>query len=164
MSFQRGEYIIRQGEEGNHFYIIKMGTVEIRKEITRSPKLSEYNNVNDIDISDDKSNIREGNHNIFNFEDVDKPRYLNRECTESTLVAELFKGDYFGEIALIKSERRTANVIAATDVQVLRLTRSDFKEKLTALSVRMTMRVCVFYFFSLFLFVWSIRINMMLFF
>jgi CRP-like cAMP-binding protein len=41
-------------------------------------------------------------------------------------LAELGPGDFFGEIALMEEERRTASVIATTGLRVIVMTRRDF--------------------------------------
>jgi len=41
-------------------------------------------------------------------------------------LAELGPGDFFGEIALLEEERRTASVIATTGLRVIVMTRRDF--------------------------------------
>lgn len=43
-------------------------------------------------------------------------------------VATLGVGDYFGEVALLRDEPRTATIIAATKISVLKITREAFKE------------------------------------
>jgi CRP-like cAMP-binding protein len=41
-------------------------------------------------------------------------------------LAELGPGDFFGEIALLEEERRTASVIATTGMRAIVMTRRDF--------------------------------------
>jgi CRP-like cAMP-binding protein len=43
-------------------------------------------------------------------------------------VAELHAGDFFGEIALLDRERRTATVVATTPARVAVMTRSAFRD------------------------------------
>ena len=42
-------------------------------------------------------------------------------------VADLGPGDFFGEMALLGEERRTATVIASTPMEVIVMTRADFR-------------------------------------
>lgn len=77
-----GEVVIRQGDEGDRFYIIKSGSVE-------------------ISIGDG----RQG----------------------KTVLALLSKGDYFGEIALVKKVPRTASATALTECSLLVLGKGDFE-------------------------------------
>jgi CRP-like cAMP-binding protein len=43
-------------------------------------------------------------------------------------VAELGEGDFFGEIALLETERRNATVTAATPMRVIVMTREHFQQ------------------------------------
>ena len=45
-------------------------------------------------------------------------------------VKKYFKGDYFGELALISGEPRAANVVAITNVKLISLDRQSFKRLL----------------------------------
>lgn len=51
-----------------------------------------------------------------------------KTCTPCQVLRELGHGDYFGEQALLREERRSANVIAITDVEVLALDRESFMQ------------------------------------
>jgi len=75
--FGRGDVIVRLGDAGNAFYVIRMGKVEV----------------------------------------------LDREEQQ---IAQLTRGDYFGEIALLSNETRKATVRAMTPVEVFSLNRNDF--------------------------------------
>lgn len=90
-----GEMIIRQGEQGDKFYIIKSGQVEV---------------------------------------------VISRKGEADLIAARLSRGDYFGEIALIKNVPRTASVKAITDCSLLVLERTGF-EKLMAQKVNLADRI-----------------------
>jgi putative peptide zinc metalloprotease protein len=77
-----GETIIKQGEEGDKFYIIKAGQVEVT---------------------------------------------IRKEGGVTETAARLSRGDYFGEIALIKKVPRTATIKALSDCSLLTLERADFE-------------------------------------
>ncbi|HZV01476.1 MAG TPA: mechanosensitive ion channel family protein [Planctomycetota bacterium] len=53
--------------------------------------------------------------------------HLRLEAGTEKVVATLSDGDYFGEMALLTGEKRTASVIAETDVDCWRLDREGFK-------------------------------------
>jgi putative peptide zinc metalloprotease protein len=90
-----GDYIIRQGEQGNKFYILKSGQVEV---------------------------------------------IISRKGESDLMAARLSRGDYFGEIALIKNVPRTASVKAVSDCSLLVLERSDF-EALMSKKVDLAVRI-----------------------
>ena len=84
--FREGEYIIRQGEVGDVFYIIEEGEAVA------------FGNKDH-----GKSSIPEMNYT---------------------------KGNYFGELSLLRDQPRAANVKAKTDVKLLSLDRNSFKRVL----------------------------------
>jgi small-conductance mechanosensitive channel/CRP-like cAMP-binding protein len=84
--FAAGENIIRQGEEGNSFYVIFRGEAEVR--------------------------VREGGG--------------------SKVVKLLHRGDYFGEMALLTGERRTATITAITESACYILDSAIFSSVLKA--------------------------------
>jgi len=81
-----GEYIIKQNEAGDKFYILEEGETYVEK--------------------------------VFN-EGEPAKKVLNYK-----------KGNYFGELALIKNEPRAASVVALTDCKLLSLDRLSFKRLL----------------------------------
>jgi cGMP-dependent protein kinase len=90
-SYMAGEYIIRQGEYGEDFYLIVKGVIDITK----------------------------------NAEVEGEP--------EMFLVSRR-EHEYFGERCLLHGEPRAANVIAKTDVKLLRIGKHAFDEVLGPLS------------------------------
>jgi len=79
-SYKSGEKIIKQGDQGEEFFVIKNGTARV--EVTTSG-------------------------------------------TTST-VSEMEPGNYFGEMALLNNDVRTASIVAVTDVECFVLKRKDF--------------------------------------
>jgi CRP-like cAMP-binding protein/Zn-dependent protease len=88
--YRAGDYVIRQGEAGEHFYLIRQGQAEV------------------IQVGEDGW-----------------PREL----------ATLRRGDYFGELALLYNQTRSASVRALTPLQVYALDRDSF-ERLVAPQIR----------------------------
>lgn len=76
-----GSVIVRQGEPGDKFYVIKSGTLEVRIE----------------------------------------------EAGTSRVVNTLGSGDFFGEVALLTGETRTATVVALTEAELYSLGKEDFQ-------------------------------------
>jgi cAMP-dependent protein kinase regulator len=85
-TFQEGDYVIREGEMGDVFYIIEEGEAYATK--TMEPG------------------------------------------KQPEKVKSYGRGDYFGELALIKGEPRAANVVAHTTLKVISLDRNSFKRLL----------------------------------
>lgn len=77
-----GSVIVRQGEPGDKFYVIKSGTLEVRIEEGRT----------------------------------------------SRPIKKLGSGDFFGEIALMTGETRTATVVALTDAELYSLGKEEFQK------------------------------------
>lgn len=85
--FGRGEILIREGESGDCFYVLRQGEVEV---ITIRPDGAKPEHVN----------------------------YINEASPEN----------FFGETALLTGEPRNATVRAATDVEVLEISRDGFTQ------------------------------------
>lgn len=81
-----GEFIIKQNEPGDKFYILEDGEAYAEK--------------------------------VFN------------EGEPAKRVLDYKKGNYFGELALIRNEPRAASVVAVTDCKLLSLERLSFKRLL----------------------------------
>ena len=86
VEFHEGDQIIKQGDEGNTFYLLESGSAYATKEA--------------------------------------------EEDNEPVKVMSYNKGDYFGELALMRNTPRAANVYAETDCVCLTLDRHKFKRLL----------------------------------
>ena len=84
-SFNEGDIIIKEGDEGDVLYILYEGTVQVRR---KTPSDDEFAVVN-----------------------------LTKE-----------QNVFFGEVALIDHDKRSASVMALTDCKTLTLTNQDFLE------------------------------------
>ena len=49
-------------------------------------------------------------------------------CKDGERIAELGPGDFFGEIGLIETERRTATVVATQPMQLIVMFQREFKQ------------------------------------
>lgn len=105
-NFSAGEYIVRQGDEGDRFYMITRGEAVVTERMfldeTGSPgkRRSPSRSPNRSPTSKDKT--------------------YEKELTR------LYEGHIFGEMSLIYSEPRTASVKAVSDVKCLYLSKEDF--------------------------------------
>jgi len=53
-------------------------------------------------------------------------KVLKRRPAKDLVLAYLREGQYFGEMALLSEEKRSASVVALTETEVIRITREDF--------------------------------------
>ena len=58
--------------------------------------------------------------------------HIRDEDGDDVTLAELSRGDFFGEMAILDGGARSATVMALTDVRALRLTRAPFLEMVAA--------------------------------
>ena len=101
--FNPGEIIIRQGDSGDAFYLIRAGSVDVVRRF--DPKQNQAPAENVL-IKGDKNQVMI----------IAKNRKL----------ATLGRGNYVGELALLTGEKRNATVRAITPVEALRLGRNKF--------------------------------------
>jgi len=76
--------------------------------------------------------IREGDtgDSFFIIEEGEVEVFLTSASGKRKILTTLAEGDFFGEMALLTGERRTASVEAVRDARVYSLTKSSFKEVL----------------------------------
>jgi len=102
--FNPGETIIQQGDVGDAFYLVRVGSVEVTRRVDPNQKSSMSTTL--IGLSKDQAMIIPRNRKLAN----------------------LRRGEYFGEVALLTGETRNATVRALTPVEVLWLNRNDFNK------------------------------------
>jgi cGMP-dependent protein kinase len=101
MDFNATDQIVKQGDEGDIFYVIQSGEVEIYVKDARRQSAA--------NISKGQSSPRE-------------------DELQARLVDTIGPGDYFGEKALITMDRRNATCRAKTTVRCLVMAAADFKQ------------------------------------
>jgi CRP-like cAMP-binding protein len=84
-TFKQGEEVVKEGESGDSFYLIRSGTVRVS---TRGMD-------------------------------------AGGQAVELGIMRE---GEFFGEVALLTSKPRTATVVAASQLELMELSRNDFNE------------------------------------
>jgi cGMP-dependent protein kinase len=109
-SYKSGEYIIKQFDKGSEFFIIKDGTVCVT--VNDKNKMRKHASI---------SNIMAGGKNA------------NEKQVDTMGV-----NDYFGEMALIEDEQRSANIVADTEVHCLVLDKVNFARLLGPSRMKMT--------------------------
>ena len=141
ISFEDGEYICRQGERGDTFFIITSGeaVVQRRKGDIRAhneelasplPALKRRMTQRKLKLLDTLEGDTEENHGpghvIINGD--------NEIEIDVDILAYKYKGEVFGELSLLNDCKRNADVIAVGKVQCLYLHRSLFQKKLPHLA------------------------------
>lgn len=80
----------------------------------------------------DEVDVKEGRHLVDQGEFAYEFFVIERGTAEVTRdgrhLTDLGPGDFFGEIALLEEERRTASVVATSDMTVIVMTGRDFRE------------------------------------
>jgi cGMP-dependent protein kinase len=100
--YATGDYIVRQGELGAEFYIVKSGTVAVTKTVNEETG----HTVDSAELLAKDKKPRDGDA------DVDGG---NGDVAVEHFVSELRVGDYFGEMALLKQVASAAGGTAPTD-------------------------------------------------
>jgi cGMP-dependent protein kinase len=111
-SYAEGDYIIKQFDKGNEFFIIKSGSVAVTVNVTSTSSAASSRDGGEAQDQQEK-----------------------QEKQVDTMEA----NDYFGEMSLIEDEQRSANIVAATEsVVCLVLDKSNFARLLGPSRVAMT--------------------------
>ena len=94
--------------------------------------------ADEVDVAEGKHLVDEGQFG-YEFFVIESGSAEVRKGEEK--LAELGPGDFFGEIALLEEERRTASVIATSGMRAIVMTRRDFHSMQSELpSVAATIR------------------------
>lgn len=119
VSFAAGETIVREGDEGDTFYIIKDGDARVLQRSSRPPAPPASPLVlaagGGAGATDDEDSVV-----------LDEPQTLLPE-DDVVEVARLGPGDSFGEMALLSQSVRTATVIASSHVDCFALSHAVFE-------------------------------------
>jgi cGMP-dependent protein kinase 2 len=124
--YSKGEAVVKQGEPGDFFYIIKEGeaTVYVEKEST----VLANNDATTINLDD----VPEGQETTGTGTNIDPIIAASKKKRKK--VNQLFRSDFFGEQALLSDIPRAATVEAAsTPLVVLALDRGTFTAVLGSL-------------------------------
>ncbi|HUH98932.1 MAG TPA: cyclic nucleotide-binding domain-containing protein, partial [Anaerolineales bacterium] len=100
--FKAGDEIVHAGDSGDSFYLVRAGRLEV---------------VGNADFAND---VYKSMHAII---DNDHAMFFS---TKPRRIAQLTRGDYFGESALLKGTHQEATVRALTPAEVLRLGKPNF--------------------------------------
>ena len=98
VTFQAGSVVVRQGEQGDRFYIIESGEAVVRQHPLPSHPSSDHLRQSEVDA----------------------------EAVSEVEIGRLGHGDYFGELALINNAPRAATVVALTNLKCVTLSVADF--------------------------------------
>ncbi|KAH9396815.1 cGMP-dependent protein kinase 1, partial [Tyrophagus putrescentiae] len=111
--YHHGDYIIRQGEKGDTFFIIVSGSVRVT--------------INEGDSSASAANNNNNNNGIIN-------NNMHPSLSQGKLIRTQTKGEFFGERALQGEETRSANIIAESPIVTCLVTdRESFKQLISNL-------------------------------
>lgn len=127
--YPQGSFIIREGAAGDTFFIISHGRVQV------TATSDEDSSPSAIEPHPQKLKVK-GLLLLSQQQQVDQSQSQQdaADIAPAKILRELGHGDYFGEHALLKEERRSANVIAISEVEVLTLDRESFMQLIGDLS------------------------------
>ena len=143
--FQKDEPIINYGEIGDKFYIILSGNINVYKPSPKNVYMTLYDyvkylvNIRDIQNNQLKfERIQNYNSNIdrvklvqINYNPEKLPYSIKKlpvVIEEERLISKLGPGASFGEMALIKHERRNADIIADETCILGSIDKNDYKK------------------------------------
>ncbi|KAK3269445.1 hypothetical protein CYMTET_22114 [Cymbomonas tetramitiformis] len=122
--FAPGDGIASAGENGNHMYFIMNGTVTVRRQ-----KEGETNIVTPgmiPQVQSYRERVISAGFDPYEEGPQDKGREQHGGETVDTLTA----GQYFGEVAVLTGQRRTASIVAETYCELYSLSKADIERVL----------------------------------
>ena len=151
-TFNKDETIISYGEEGDKFYILLNGKVNLYRPIYSQKKLTlkEYIIYLNSIKNDDKTGLKYDRI-------IEKNKYLNIDLNfymsipftnivhygyfqiyveEYEKIGEFENGFTFGEMALIKKTKRNATIIAFNDCQLVSINKNDYNKIIKELELK----------------------------
>ena len=150
--FHKNETIISYGEEGDKFYILLNGKVNLYKPIYSQKKLSlkEYIIYLNSIKNDDKTGLKfdriiEKNKYLnidfdfymsIPFSNITHYGYFKVYIEEYEKIGEFEKGFAFGEMALIKKTKRNATIIADNDCELVSINKNDYNKIIKELELK----------------------------
>ena len=111
---KKGEIIIKEGDDGDNFYAVKDGTVDVFKQQGGNDNKTNEDSLNDA------------------VSDITRKEY---ECIYGNFVIKYPPGESFGELAILYNAPRAATCIASTDVELWALDRLSFKKILMSTAI-----------------------------
>lgn len=135
VTFLQGESIIQQGDEGDNFYVIDVGEVEVRYPIHFLNCLSLTTRYFVLFLSGCPCTLYANiiTQNIYVLRTV---CYTIQVYVNSELVTVIGEGGSFGELALIHGTPRAATVRAKTDMKLWGLDRDSYRRILMGSTIR----------------------------
>ena len=117
--YGKGEVVFRQGDVGDKFYVIVQGRLEVL--VRENPKSKRQTQASDNDNGAAPRTLPSTTKG------PQDNKLTARDVENASVVATLFRGDTFGEIALVKDGFRTATIFTKTKSELLVLRKDDFQ-------------------------------------
>lgn len=102
----------------------KLEAIPLFSSLSRSDRRQIARFADEIDVAAGKQLIEEGEFGYEFFAILDGTASVSRSGEH---LRDLGPGEFFGEIALVETERRTASVVADSPMRLVVMTRRDFQ-------------------------------------
>ena len=143
-TYEKNYRIMNFGEEGDKFFIILQGSVTIHKPFPKEKLLtlreyvqylvnvrdkekneSKFNRVQDYNSKVNKYQLLAIEYDYTRIPETQKAPYILEEEREIDI---LYKGEIFGEMALIKNEPRNCSIITEETCDLISIEKSDYSK------------------------------------